>query len=258
MKASLIAYGLGLAWAILAHGALAAGDGTAVAVDPDAQAQAGSATRILAMGSDISVGELVVTGPRGQVQIVFNDQTRLVVGPGSSLKIEAYLMANGNTAQKLAINALGGSFRFITGNSPKPAYSIRTPNAAIAVRGTKFDIIVGANETAVMLYEGALQICATGGDCKDVTNRCEVGTASSQRALVFPWASADHQSLSVQFRYARFQKPLLPDFRVTGTARCAEEKSGDDPTSLSTTSGDGVVPKTPPQVTGNGPRPTVP
>jgi len=132
--------------------AVAAAEGTAVGVDPDAVARRGSADRTLVVGADISVGERIVTGPSGRVQVLFADQTRLVVGPGSALLIESYLM-NGDTADKFAINALAGTFRFISGNSPKSAYSIETPTAAIAVRGTKFDVSV-AGDLAWIFAEG--------------------------------------------------------------------------------------------------------
>ena len=203
--------------------AFAANEGTAVGVNPDAVAQINSTDRILEVGADVSVGEMIVTGPAGQVQIVFDDNTRLVVGPRSSLLIETYLMASSNTAQKLTINALGGSFRFITGNSPKPAYTINTPTAAIAVRGTEFDIISEPGNTKVMLYEGALQICNAGGLCQEVTRRCEVATSSRAEVSLFVRNDPMRTPLSLEFRYARFQSPLLAPFRVGGAALCAED-----------------------------------
>jgi hypothetical protein len=171
-----VALSIGLFLALPAH---AAGEGTAVGVNPDAVARISSADRILKVGSDVSVGELIVTGGSGQVQIVFHDSTRLVVGPGSALLIESYLLSGPNTARKLAINTLSGSFRFISGNSPKSAYSIQTPTAAIAVRGTAFDLIVSQQQTLVMLYEGALQLCRGGGRCVQLAERCGVGYSSS-------------------------------------------------------------------------------
>ena len=207
--------------------AFAANEGTAVGVNPDAVAQFNSIDRILEVGADVSVGELIVTGSAGQVQIVFDDDTRLVVGPHSALLIETYLMATSNTAQKLAINALGGSFRFITGNSPKPAYSINTPTAAIAVRGTEFDIIAEPDNTKVMLYEGALQICNPAGTCQEVTRRCEVATSSRDDVSLFVRSDPQRTPLSLEFRYARFQAPLLPPFRVAGAAPCTEEPAAD-------------------------------
>src|SRR5690606_39715531 len=89
----------------------------------DATAQARSGERVLVVGSDVSVGERIVTGPSGRVQLLFQDQTRIVVGPRSTLVIESYLL-NGNQTNRFAVDALAGTFRFISGNSPKSAYSI--------------------------------------------------------------------------------------------------------------------------------------
>jgi hypothetical protein len=248
MKQLLLKHLLVILLSATAPIAFAANEGTAVGVDPDARAQINSTDRILAAGADVSVGELIVTGPSGLVQIVFDDDTRLVVGPRSSLLIETYLMASSNTAQQLTINALGGSFRFITGNSPKPAYSILTPTAAIAVRGTEFDILVEPNASKVMLYDGALQICNPEGSCKEVTRRCEVASSSSGQAELFVRNDPQRTPLSLEFRYARFQAPLLPQFRVGGAALCAEDVSDSAPASHSGgEGGQAATPQTPPQ-----------
>lgn len=221
MKRRLFGLTVLLGLAAFAPAALGAGEGTAVGVAPDALAR-GLSDRILQAGADISMGETVVTGPSGQVQIIFHDQTRLVVGPNSALLIETYLLADSNTVSQLTVNALGGTFRFMTGNSPKPAYSIRTPTASIAVRGTDFDILVDRNGSRVMLYEGALQICNPSGACEEVTGRCEVGSASAVATRLYVRNDPDRVPLSLQFPYARFQQPLLPDFRVADTVKCTE------------------------------------
>lgn len=237
---------------LLSSAVHAAGEGTAVGVNPDASARQNATDRILQVGADVSVGELIVTGPSGQVQIVFDDNTRLVVGPRSSLLIETYLMAGNNTAQKLAIEALGGSFRFITGNSPKPAYSINTPTAAIAVRGTEFDLIVEPGTTKVMLYDGALQICNPGADCEDVTRRCEVAISRPDEVGLYVRNDPQRLPLSLEFRYARFQAPLLPEFRVSAAALCTEASVAGGATSNDGSGGTPTV--TTPQ--GQGPTPT--
>lgn len=217
---------LGLLLSFLAANSFAQGEGTAVGVNPDALARLNATDRTLQVGADVSVGELIVTGNAGLVQIIFDDDTRLVVGPRSSLLIETYLMASSNTAEKLSINALGGSFRFITGNSPKPAYTINTPTASIAVRGTEFDLVVERRNTKVMLYDGALRICNGGNDCAELANRCEVGTASAQQAVLFRRNDSTREPLSVEFRYARFQGGLMPQFRVRNPGSCVEDSSG--------------------------------
>jgi hypothetical protein len=232
MKLQLLALLLGFVLGGPVPAAFANGEGTAVGVNPDAVAKAQRQERILQVGTDVSVGETIVTGPAGQVQIIFDDSTKLVVGPGSSLLIETYLLASSNTAQQLTINALGGSFRFITGKSPKPAYSIRTPTAAIAVRGTEFDLVVDRNSTRVMLYKGALQICNAASACEEVTRRCEIGLADPGEIAVFRANDPQRPPLSLDFRYARFQTPLLSSFRVSGASNCVgTPQSGGTPES---------------------------
>ena len=72
--------------------AFAAGEGTAVGVNPDAMSRLGIDEKVLVVGADVSVGEKIITGPTGHVQLLFDDQTRLVVGPRSTLEIETYLL----------------------------------------------------------------------------------------------------------------------------------------------------------------------
>jgi hypothetical protein len=220
MMKNLVLAGLALAVGLFVMPASAVNEGTAVGVNPDAIARINTADRVLIAGDGISVGETLLTGPRGQVQIIFADDTHMVVGPNSSLLIETYLMRNNGTAEKLAVNALAGSFRFITGRSPKPAYQINTPTAAIAVRGTEFDIFVTPTDTRVMLYEGALQMCSSGGGCQQVTERCQVGVSSLQQSDLFTGNDPNRLSLANDFYYAHFQSPLMGEFRVGGAAKC--------------------------------------
>ena len=148
--------------------------GTAVGVDPDAEAR-GNGTRTLVVGSDVFIGDRIVTDARGLVQILFDDKTRLVVGPRSSLVIEDYLIRNDGSAGRLAVNALGGTFRFISGNSPKNRYLIKTPTGQIGVRGTAFDLAVLSRSIAYLLHlEGTTISCANNGECETARRRCDV------------------------------------------------------------------------------------
>ena len=63
------------------------------------------------------------------------------------------------TAGKFAVNALAGTFRFLTGNSEKSAYQIITPTGTLGVRGTKFDFTVDprTGQTKVVLFEGQVK-----------------------------------------------------------------------------------------------------
>ncbi len=198
--------------------AMAAGEGEAVGVDPDAVARLGSTDRTLVVGADISVGERVVTGPTGQVQIVFADNTKLVVGPGSALLIEDYLLRNASTAEKITIDTLSGTFRFITGDSPKSAYTLKTPNGTIGVRGTALDITITQQGTLVLLLNGAITACASGGACADFDARCDVASIGGGNSVLLQ-GGARNQTLG-NFPYSRQPSRLLGTFRVNGANSC--------------------------------------
>ena len=117
----------------------------------------------------------------GNAQILFNDGTKLVVGPSSTLVISKYLMqGDGSSAKDFSIKALRGTFRFITGTSPKNAYDIQTANATIGIRGTGFDFWV-QKATGVAVLKGKVRLCNKLGSkaCVDLNPNCEIGTTEN-------------------------------------------------------------------------------
>ena len=143
--------------------------------------------RTLAAGNPIFENDKI-TVTVGNAQILFTDGTKLVVGPSSALLINKYLMrGTSNTAQDFSIKALRGTFRFITGNSPKSAYKIQTANATIGIRGTAFDFWV-QNVTGVALLKGKVRLCdntKNKSSCVNLNPTCEVGTTENATAKKF-------------------------------------------------------------------------
>lgn len=219
-----------LAWTFAAvlllggQGLAAEATGTAVAVDIDARAELAGSVRVLTAGDDLAIGETVVTDGRGLVQIKFSDETELVVGPNSRLLLEDYLLRGDGSVGKLAINALSGSFRFVTGTSNKDDYSIRTPTGTIGIRGTAFDFSVEAVKTRMLMYHGTSTLCGAGSSCVTMEQTCEAGEAEAARAqslgLSFTADDAKRASLQQSFHYADFQKPLQYTFRVDQVPIC--------------------------------------
>ena len=109
--------------------------GHAVRVDPAVNATGPGGERLIKLQGAVFVGDQIVASPNGLAQIIFIDNTRIVIGPNSRLTIDTFVFNPDNTAQKVAITAIKGTFRFISGNSPSGAYSIRTPNMTIGIRG---------------------------------------------------------------------------------------------------------------------------
>ena len=231
---------------LLAPGAaLADATGTARGVDPDASSRRGNDTQVLVVGSDIFIGDVVKTGPSGQVQIKFSDNTELVVGPRSSLTIEDYLLREDGSAGRLAVNTLAGTFRFVTGNAPKDRYLIKTPTGTIGVRGTAFDWRNSGQGTAAMLYHGAIEVCTTGGTCVLLEEVCDVAEYNSTEARLIGHFDVITGDARATFRgffpYAVSQNPLLREFRINGAERCVNRPTpeGGPPSAVTPNEGGG-------------------
>ncbi len=200
--------------------------GNVAGVTPAAIAALGGQEVTVVQGIDLFEGQTIVTNERGIVQIVFVDETRMVVGPNSELVIERYLMQSPDTVGAFVANALGGTFRFISGNSPSNAYSIRTPAGTIGVRGTVFDLTV-LQQIAMMLYGGGDAFhCPEGtapGDpaCAVLDEFCE---ALSIALGPNGWTTTEMRGH--MFRNATFplataaQLRLLQEYRVRGAPSC--------------------------------------
>ena len=146
---------------------------------------------------------------RGNVQIVFIDNTKLVVGPNSVLVIDRFLMRGGNRPQKFSVDALRGSFRFITGNGAKSAYDIQTANATIGIRGTAFDFSTG-RETLLAVFEGGVRLCA-GGRCESIPEGCGVGRARGNGVGELGWPrQGTGSALASLYRQSGRSLPAIP------------------------------------------------
>jgi len=179
---------------------------------PNATGPGGS--RSLNQGSPIYEDDRVQTG-NGNVQIIFIDDTKLVVGPNSTLVIDRFLMRGGNKARKFSIDALRGTFRFISGNSAKNAYDIKTANATIGIRGTGFDFSSG-RATLVAVHVGRVKLCAY-GNCETVDDRCGVGRAAGRDVEELGGRAKGSAIRSLP--YILNQAPLARPFRLN-TSSC--------------------------------------
>lgn len=205
--------------------ALAGAAGSAKGVTPSADAALDGETRTLKVGSDVFIGDLVQTGPKGQVQILFADDTELVVGPHSSLEIEDYLIRNDGSAGQLAVNMLSGAFRFATGDSAKARYRIDTPTGTIGVRGTGFDVFVLKSGVArVMMYHGVTLSCADGSVCKTSGQLCEITEIGDGSVKILGDARRStgdfRRQLKAEFIYSENEAPLLRQFRIAHAYEC--------------------------------------
>jgi hypothetical protein len=213
-----------LAFVMLGIGAASAA-GTAVAVDPAAMVRTAGDQRVLLVGADVGIGDLIQTSTDGHAELAFDDGTKIVVGPGSALLIEDYLLRGDGSSGDFAISALGGTFRFISGKSAKESYKITTPTGTIGIRGTAFDLITNGPEgTRVLMYSGATELCPTSAACVVVGDSCELGEMKPGGATSLgqtnKFSREQRRELRSRFVYGSSQQPLGDAFRLQATARC--------------------------------------
>jgi hypothetical protein len=123
--------------------------------------------RNLATGDNVRQDELIEVSADGIGEIRLNDETKLALGPGARLKLDQFVYDPDISGGAIILSLVRGAFRFITGVAAKPAYVIRTPTAAITVRGTIFDVYVEENGISwLLLIEGAIEACNERELCK--------------------------------------------------------------------------------------------
>ncbi len=130
----------------------------------------GGATFGAAAGIGVNVGDRIVTGPNGHAVIVLNDQSRLELGPASSIALDQFTINGG--AASMRVSLFTGVMRSLLNAAPSGApagYQVHTPNAVAVVRGTKFDTAYTENVirpgyqgcaryTDVSVYQGTVNL----------------------------------------------------------------------------------------------------
>jgi hypothetical protein len=215
---------------LIALPAMALGSaGTTKGVVPAADALLDGATRTLTVGADIFIGDKVTTGPKGQVEILFDDNTKLVVGPHTTLAIDDYMLRNNGDPGKLVVDVLSGSFRFATGDSAKDRYEINTPTGTIGVRGTWFDGFIDIDGiTRILHYEGIVRFKAKKSkNWTELHDLCTLGQISDTATILGNTQDMTNQirnQLRGEFPYADNQSKLHRPFWYLPSYDCLHRK----------------------------------
>lgn len=126
-------------------------------------------TRSLQEGDRVHQDETIEVGLDASSEFKLDDDTKLALGAGSHLKLDKFVYDPNKSNGSIVLDLIKGTFRFMTGVAEKPTYVIKTPAAAITVRGTIFDVFVQDSGLAwLLLHEGAVQVCNVRGQCKDL------------------------------------------------------------------------------------------
>ena len=136
--------------------------GVAAAINPDVTGTPpDQEKRLLLVGANVFHNERVVTGEKGQTQMLFVDQSALTIGPDSEVVLDEFVYDPDTETGTIVLNATKGLFRLVGGKISKDGpVVLNTPTATIGIRGGI--ILVNIAETgateATFLFGQSMQI----------------------------------------------------------------------------------------------------
>ena len=216
------------------------------------------------LGADVNFGDRVATAAASRLEVSLLDRSLLTVGSNAQLEIDRFVYDPERGVAGAAVSVLRGAFRFASDNrgAQPEAIAFRTPGAAIGIRGTVIEGVVGPEAVAflagipgapdlsaesdsaavIILREGAIGVAVNGQSV--VLNRPVQMVALTRTRLYPPFGATDETN-------RRFEV-LLPT--RPGTANPPVAPPPVDP------SGDTRPPTgpAPPPATGSGDKPRSP
>ena len=120
----------------------------------------------LVQGDNVFSNEGVHTDADSSARLILLDNTNLLLGASSSIKLDSFVYAGPKQPGAIAVSFVTGALRFATGDADKKAYVISTPTASLGVRGTVLKIISDQSTTFVLLDEGGALVCTRKGGAK--------------------------------------------------------------------------------------------
>jgi hypothetical protein len=118
--------------------------------------------RVLRVGVDVFADEIVRTAERSVARIVFQDQSRLEIGPLSEVVLDRFVYDPNRPDAEVAVSLARGIARFTTGVLRHDSYRIVTPAATIGVRGTALNLRSDERGTWVHVENGSATVTANG------------------------------------------------------------------------------------------------
>jgi hypothetical protein len=93
-----------------------------------------SGTTPVTQGDSVYRDEGVRTRVDSKAGLVLLDQTKVTVGPSSTIKLDRFVYPGPKQRGAIVLNLAKGTARLIVGDADKRAYTIVTPTAAIGIR----------------------------------------------------------------------------------------------------------------------------
>lgn len=106
--------------------------------------QGNSQPQVLACGSDVEVGQVLITEKRTFARIKFIDGSLVTLRPNTQFKVEQLVYRETEpSADQVVMDLVKGGLRAVTGKIGKrgnqDAYQMNTPTATLGIRGTIYE-----------------------------------------------------------------------------------------------------------------------
>src|SRR5581483_277102 len=111
--------------------------------------------RNVASGDEIFLGDRIVTGPAGGLQIMLMDGTTFSISPNSSMVIDEFVYNPATGTGKITASVTRGTLRLISGRiarQEQEAIQIKLPTATVGIRGSMVVFSGGPNGFFIGLF----------------------------------------------------------------------------------------------------------
>lgn len=101
------------------------------------------------IGMPVYAEDQIYTGEDGTVGLLFNDDSRLSLGPNSKLSLDQFSFDENTHDGNFDVSIKEGTLSVISGKLTEKtpgALKVKTPSAILAVRGTEFSVKVDDNQ----------------------------------------------------------------------------------------------------------------
>ncbi len=130
-------------------------------------------------GETLIQNQKIRTGIDSAAQLVFLDDTKLVIGARSEVTLDEFVYQPDTNLATGSLNFARGVTRLASAKA-KVDITIKTRIATIGIRGTVFDVLSSSRQTEVAVHEGSVQVDSAFGTA--VVNAGEVLTVSAGSA----------------------------------------------------------------------------
>ncbi len=114
-------------------------------INGDVRAKTQQSTHQLVLGERLSEQMIIITKANSSLKIIFNDNSTLVLGENSLLNLKTFVFKPMSQEYEFKLFLQKGSLSFESGKigelSPE-SFELKIPEGVVAIRGTKFLVMV--------------------------------------------------------------------------------------------------------------------